>query len=186
MEDTDEFRKEGEHTGYGATADPDNNCVPCGEGGHPANALKVYCPGPIRGDLSFAENYRHLIEKVAETGAVPLTEVGTSPGEDGAAPGDDRGIYERDMEWLREADCVVAEVSAPSHGAGFEICYALFALDVPVLLLHWKEGKPLSAMLNGCGHPRLELFRYTGKNEISARIGEFLRRVASEKKDGYK
>ncbi len=183
--DSDELRKEGGHTGYGVTADPDNNGGLYEESGPSAKALKVYCSGPIRGDLSFAENYRHLIEKVAETGAVPLTEVGTSPGDDGeAAPGDDSGIYERDMEWLREADCVVAEVSAPSHGAGFEICYALFALDVPVLLLHWKEGKPLSAMLNGCGHPRLELFRYTERNEMSARIGEFLYKVASEKKDG--
>ena len=30
-------------------------------------------------------------------------------------------VYERDVRWLREADVLIAEVSTPSHGVGYEI-----------------------------------------------------------------
>ena len=34
-------------------------------------------------------------------------------------------IYTRDMRWLEECDVVVAEVSTPSHGVGYEIAVGL-------------------------------------------------------------
>ena len=40
--------------------------------------------------------------------------------EEGGLTGD-RAIHERDMRLLGEADSVVAEVTIPSHGVGYEI-----------------------------------------------------------------
>lgn len=144
--------------------------------GSSISGLRVYCSGPIRGDVTFAENYRRIVDIVSDMGAATLTEIGSNGASDSVVkPSEnDEEIYRRDMEWLRSADCVIAEVSAPSHGAGFEICYALFSLDIPVLLLHWDRGKRLSAMLEGCDHTRLELFRYSGREDMATSIGRFL------------
>ena len=36
-----------------------------------------------------------------------------------------RQVYERDMAWLAECEAVVAEVTTPSLGVGYEIAEAL-------------------------------------------------------------
>jgi nucleoside 2-deoxyribosyltransferase len=61
----------------------------------------------------------------------------------------DKDIFERDMEWVREADIIVAEVSTPSLGVGYELGQAE-AMGKKVLCLYREqEGKRLSAMVNG-------------------------------------
>jgi hypothetical protein len=59
------------------------------------------------------------------------------------------------MGWLDQAAAVIAEVTVPSLGVGYEIAYALHARAIPVLGL-CRAGTRLSAMLTGCTHP---LFR---------------------------
>jgi len=46
----------------------------------------------------------------------------------------DAEILERDMQWLSQAHVVVAEVTQPSLGVGFEIARAI-TLNKPVLCL---------------------------------------------------
>ena len=46
----------------------------------------------------------------------------------------DSEILERDMEWLSQSQVVVAEVTQPSLGVGFEIARAI-TLNKPVLCL---------------------------------------------------
>lgn len=46
----------------------------------------------------------------------------------------DAEILERDMLWLQQSDVVVAEVTQPSLGVGFEIARAM-TLNKPVLCL---------------------------------------------------
>ncbi len=61
----------------------------------------------------------------------------------------ERSIYERDMQWLRSADLVVAEVTQPSLGVGYELG-AAEALGIPVVcLFRPASGRSLSAMLRG-------------------------------------
>ena len=33
-------------------------------------------------------------------------------------------IYERDTEWIRASDVLIAECTNPSHGVGYELAYA--------------------------------------------------------------
>lgn len=56
-------------------------------------------------------------------------------------------IYSRDIQWLKECDCVIAEVSNPSLGVGYEVSYAL-QIGKPVLCLY-KKGIFLTRMLLG-------------------------------------
>lgn len=58
-------------------------------------------------------------------------------------------IFERDMEWVKEANVIVAEVSTPSLGVGYEIGQAE-AMSKPILCLYRpQEGRRLSAMVAG-------------------------------------
>ncbi|KAB0354933.1 hypothetical protein FD755_022392, partial [Muntiacus reevesi] len=65
------------------------------------------------------------------------------------AAGGDRFIHDRDLAWLQQADAVVAEVTQPSLGVGYELGRAV-ALHKPVLcLFRPQSGRVLSAMIRG-------------------------------------
>lgn len=66
-------------------------------------------------------------------------------------------VYRRDMEWIDEADVIVAEVSTPSHGVGYEIAYAV-TKNKPVLCLA-REGVRVSKMITGNDRVRFETYR---------------------------
>lgn len=67
-------------------------------------------------------------------------------------------IYERDMSWLRQADVVVAEVSTPSLGVGYEI--GTIEHQKPVLCLYREQdGKKLSAMIAGNTSIRVDTYQ---------------------------
>ncbi|OGO42368.1 MAG: hypothetical protein A2W36_01615 [Chloroflexi bacterium RBG_16_58_14] len=67
-------------------------------------------------------------------------------------------IYGRDTAWIRESDLLLAEVSTPSHGVGYEIGYAL-SLNKPVLCLH-RANRKVSKMILGNPHPCLRVAAY--------------------------
>lgn len=76
-------------------------------------------------------------------------------------------VYERDTAWIRACDALIAEVSAPSHGVGYEIGFALQE-GKPVLCLA-QEGMPVSKMI--CGNPDPHLWmRYYKKVEEGVEI----------------
>ena len=84
------------------------------------------------------------------------------------------------MAHLAEADAVVAEVTVPSHGVGYEVARAeastwlsRTALGKPVLCLHRRNtGRRLSAML--AGNPALRCEVYDSVEEIGPILGQFL------------
>lgn len=58
-----------------------------------------------------------------------------------------RMVYERDTAWIYNCDVLIAEVSVPSHGVGYEIGYALSAAKPALCLV--QEGRKLSKMIGG-------------------------------------
>jgi hypothetical protein len=80
---------------------------------------------------------------------------------------DAKAIYSRDVAWIRESDVLIAEVTTPSHGVGYEIGFTL-GLGKRVLCLH-REGVKVSKMISGNPDPNLTLFAYsTYEGPISA------------------
>ena len=67
-------------------------------------------------------------------------------------------VYLRDINWIQECDSLVAEISTPSHGVGYEIGYAL-NLGKPVICLH-KTGVPVSKMILGNRDTNLTIISY--------------------------
>jgi nucleoside 2-deoxyribosyltransferase len=84
-----------------------------------------------------------------------------------------REVFRRDLEWIQECDALVAEVSTPSHGVGYEIAYAL-ERSKPVLCCA-RRGAKVSKMLTGNDSPGLRLVVYAGQDEVRSAVDAFLR-----------
>ncbi|XP_054881696.1 2'-deoxynucleoside 5'-phosphate N-hydrolase 1-like [Poeciliopsis prolifica] len=124
--------------------------------------MKIYFCGSIRGGRSDQLLYRRIVNALSRYGSVltehvACAELGDS-GERGPAGGD-RAIHDRDLAWLRSLtvrpDLVVAEVTRPSLGVGYELGRALDMEDKKVLcLFRPSSGRALSAMIRGAADGR--------------------------------
>src|SRR5215210_2263607 len=86
-----------------------------------ADSIKIYFAGAIRGGREDCALYLEIVEQLRTYGRVLTEHIGDSElSEMGEAEGD-RQIYDRDLAWLEEADNLVAEVTTPSLGVGYEI-----------------------------------------------------------------
>lgn len=134
----------------------------------------IYVSGAIRGDRRFMGNYKALIKYLdSNENCTALAELALIGRE--IKLKDDQDIFQRDHRWLNEADGLVAEVSAPSLGVGYEIAYALNVRKIPVLALRHLSVKRTSAMLEGNTSPLLELYAYDTLEELYQLVDEFLK-----------
>ncbi len=62
----------------------------------------------------------------------------------------DKFIHDRDVKWIDEAECIIADVTNPSLGVGYEIRYGI-ERGKKILCLKRKDRKRLSAMIKGNG-----------------------------------
>jgi hypothetical protein len=82
-------------------------------------------------------------------------------------------VYIRDTGWIEGCDLLVAEVSTPSHGVGYEIAYAL-GLRKKVLCLH-RYDVALSKMITGNRDPYLKVLAYTDGTEAVQLLRTYLK-----------
>ena len=85
----------------------------------------------------------------------------------------DEDIYRRDVEALKKSDVILAEVSKPSLGVGYEISFGEKLGKRVVCLV--KEGIHLSAMING--NPNLDLISYKDKNDLTEKLLRFFNKI---------
>lgn len=83
-----------------------------------------------------------------------------------------REVYERDIAWVKEADVLIAEVSTPSHGVGYEIALAL-TLSKPVLCVY-RQNVRVSKMITGNTEPTLRVAAYDEESTALRVIQKFL------------
>lgn len=115
---------------------------------------------------------------IQQMGHVPLTELVPQSGEGQDSVLDDQGIYRRDVQWLQQADVIIAEVSAPSLGVGYEISFALHVRNIPALCLRHRSSGSLSAMISGNSSELLTLETYESTRELEEILERFIRRCA--------
>jgi len=110
--------------------------------------IKVFMSGSMRGGRRLLDRYKFILEVLLSSGAEVLSqhvardtifeeEQGMSEAE----------IFMRDMGGVERCNCLIAEVSVPSVGVGYEICHAV-GLKKPVLCVY-EEGAKASAMVLG-------------------------------------
>ncbi len=82
-------------------------------------------------------------------------------------------VFERDVNWIRNCDALIAEVSVPSHGVGYEIGFAL-NISKPVLCLY-QQDRIVSKMVTGNPHPSLSIEAYSVVEEAVVKAKDFLK-----------
>lgn len=137
----------------------------------------IYCAGPIKGDTTYQNSYQEIINFIDTLGHTALAELNGKF--NSTIPLTDNQIFKRDIKWIDGSDLMVAEISGPSLGVGFEIAYALFEKKIPVLALASKEVKKLSAMITGCDSELLTLERYGEVEEMHSKIFNYLKQENS-------
>lgn len=121
--------------------------------------MNVYFSCSITGGRKDEAVYQSLVDCLLADGHQVPTAHLSRPDvlalEDVASPGE---VYERDSTWVKDCDALVAEVSTPSHGVGYEIALAL-SLGKPVLCLY-RSGSRVSKMITGNTSPGLVVCTY--------------------------
>ena len=78
-------------------------------------------------------------------------------------------IFERDLNWLKQSNIIIADVNEPSHGVGMEIMYA-YKHNIPVICLLKEISKPLSRMVEGS--PHIYLLTYYNNDSLTKKLEE--------------
>ena len=135
--------------------------------------MKIYFAGSIRGGTQDQDVYRRLIEKLRAYGQILTEHVGNSKlTEQGERDMPDSEIFQRDVAWIHEADIVVAEVTQPSMGVGYELGLAESVGKPIICLFRETENRRLSAMI--AGNSKLMVYLYKDVEEAVSYIGDFL------------
>jgi hypothetical protein len=127
--------------------------------------MKIYFAGSISAGRQDVDVYQKIILLLKNYGEV-LTEFIGDDNLSGLGEADlsDQFIHDRDLEWLLSSDLLVAEVTTPSLGVGYEIGRAI-ENKIKILCLYRKiDGKRLSAMIKGA--PKLTVFEYRNVEDI--------------------
>lgn len=132
---------------------------------------QIYFAGAISGGRQDQQVYETIVSILREFGSVRTEHVAnatlTADGE-GHHPSE---IHDRDVEWLRDSDVLVAEVSLPSLGVGYELGRAV-AWEKKILALFRSDGdRRLSPMIRGSSG--IAVRSYRGTDDLRAIIKAF-------------
>lgn len=127
--------------------------------------MNIYFAGSIRGGREDQDLYFSVIKELQKFGTVLTEHIGKKElGVMGENTLTDTEIFERDMAWIKESDVVVAEVTTPSLGVGYELGQAE-SMGKKIICLYRKvEGKRLSAMISGNSY--MKVFEYESLEDI--------------------
>lgn len=134
--------------------------------------MNIYFAGAIRGGRQDASTYLKLISLLQTYGTVLTEHVGNE-----ALLGQEKHlteeeIFTRDMRWLEKTDLLIAEVTTPSLGVGYELS-AAEGLHIPCLCLFSTQGQhSLSAMI--AGNPYFTKLLYSHIAELETPIIGFI------------
>lgn len=135
--------------------------------------MNIYFSCSLTGGRKDENIYAHIVDHLLERGfEVPTEHLARPEVMDLEKIVDPEEVYRRDIEWIDACDAVVAEVSTPSHGVGYEIAYAL-GIGKKVLCCY-REGTPVSKMITGNRSPSLTVASYRSEQEALDLIDDFL------------
>lgn len=142
---------------------------------------KIYFACAITAGRDYAHTYQDIVDMIKAEGLEVTSEifagkdVTTTAGVRSQQHMNASEIWKSDLDWIQESDGIVAEVSLPSLGIGYEIATA-YHWNKPVLALwHKRPEHRLSSMISGS--PNVTVFEYTNLPEVEPAIKKFLAAV---------
>jgi 2'-deoxynucleoside 5'-phosphate N-hydrolase len=141
--------------------------------------MNIYFACSITGGREFESVYQEFTNALLSDGhEIPTAHLARSNVMSLERVIEPREVYERDVTWIRACDALIAEVSVPSHGVGYEIGFAL-QQDKPVLCLA-QAGRTVSKMITGNSQPALSMKFYQDAARGIAIMREFLSGIICE------
>jgi nucleoside 2-deoxyribosyltransferase len=138
--------------------------------------MNIYFACSITGGREFERIYQDLTRALLADGhIIPTAHLAESNAVSSEAELGECAIDKRDIDWIRGCDVLIAEVSVPSHGVGYEIGFALNE-GKPVLCLY-QQGKKVSKMITGNPDSNLQIKQYMNITEAIALAGNFLKSI---------
>jgi nucleoside 2-deoxyribosyltransferase len=136
--------------------------------------MNIYFSCSITGGRNDQQIYQKIVDRLVELGhEVPTAHLSKTEVIEDERVVSALDVYRRDVNWVNQCDLVVAEVSTPSHGVGYEIALALLQ-DKPVLCCY-RQGRTVSKMILGNTMPKLRLLRYNSDEELLNEIENYLK-----------
>uniref|UniRef100_A0A8C9V6U4 2'-deoxynucleoside 5'-phosphate N-hydrolase 1 n=1 Tax=Scleropages formosus TaxID=113540 RepID=A0A8C9V6U4_SCLFO len=111
--------------------------------------MRIYFCGSIRGGRQDVALYQRIVRKLQELGQVLTEHVSRSDISEKGKVTQGDPWHDRDVQWLHAADVVVAEVTQPSLGVGYELGRAVAMRKRILCLFRPSSGRVLSAMIRG-------------------------------------
>ena len=138
--------------------------------------MEIYFGCSITGGRDQEREYQQIVKYLIEAGhQVPTAHLSRPDVMELEQVVDPVQVYNRDIQWIDNCQVMVAEVSTPSHGVGYEICYALMN-HKPVLCL-LKTGIRVSKMITGNMNPLLQVMEYKSTEHLPALLEDFLKEI---------
>jgi nucleoside 2-deoxyribosyltransferase len=140
--------------------------------------MRVYFSCSLTGGRQDQPIYAALVAHLAARGHEVLTAHLASPevmAEEAVV--DPVTVYQRDTAWVEACDAMVAEVSTPSHGVGYEIAYALDR-HKPVLCCY-RAGARVSKMILGNTSSQITVKAYQNETDALQVVDNYLKQLGA-------
>jgi len=122
--------------------------------------MKIYVAGSIRAGLQDSSIMSQIISAAQEHGEVLTEHIFIEKNEEVRKVTSEQ-IFKEDIKWLESSDVVIAEISIPSFGVGYELAHAV-SLNKPVLCLCSSDVKRISAMIEGNSSLQIDWYNDSG------------------------
>lgn len=135
--------------------------------------MNVYFSCSLTGGRSDQPTYAAIVDHLLASGhEVPTAHLARPEVMADEAVVTAQEVYDRDVAWVEGCDALVAEVSTPSHGVGYEIALAV-CLGKPALCCY-RAGARVSKMILGNRSPGVKVIAYDDIPSLLRALARFL------------
>jgi hypothetical protein len=143
--------------------------------------MQVYFSCSITGGRAEQQIYKQIVDHLQKQDwVVPTARLAETGVLDEEGVIDPRVVYQRDVRWVLESDILIAEVSTPSHGVGYEI--ALAEKHKKPIFCCYQQTKKVSKMILGNENPDFQVYAYKEIEDLFPVMDEFLKKNLYRKK----
>jgi len=141
--------------------------------------MNIYLACTVRGDRGAVTALHGIADWLEREGHTVLTKhLLADDVEASESTLTERDVFERDMEWLRSADLLIAEASGSSYGVGFEVGYVLGRAEHSgqrvLLLFDAARRDRVSRLIAGNAHPCCTTHAYGSPADLQRAVQDFL------------
>jgi len=142
--------------------------------------MNIYFSCSITGGREDEKTYQRIVNYLLKNGhEVPTAHLASPDVMEGESDLNAVDVYQRDLEWVKNCDVLIAEVSTPSHGVGYEIAAAIY-LGKQVMCCYHADKK-ISKIISGNTSKNMRVLAYKSEEELISEIDIFLKKFSDTK-----